>query len=78
MGIKNFEPILFFYEWELLTEHPLKDELVVSVGSGMLLANDEYQARPENLKERMKRELEAEGHSESSIANGRLLNIRRV
>ena len=74
---RSLEPILFFYEWELVTEDPLKDELVASVASGLLLVNDESQLS-QVLTDRIKRKLEAEGHNTISIANGRLLNIRRV
>ncbi len=77
MGLRNFEPVLFFYEWQLISEGAT-DQSVVSIGSGLVMANTEERLAPHNLIFSVKQNLLDNGHDEKAVVNGRLLNIRRV
>ncbi len=73
----KFVPVLFFFEWQLVTENATS-EPTVYIGSGLVKAHTEESTDPVNLMYRIKECLIDAGHEKAAIIAGRLLSIKRV
>jgi hypothetical protein len=74
----EFEPVLFFYKWQVVIQPNILAEPDRKIGSGIIRAVFEDHLVPQNLINSIKEDLVDQGWQTECVNAGRLLDIKRV
>jgi hypothetical protein len=76
--MSNFQPVLFFYEWELKIATDICNPPKLQIDSGLVRIRHDEDLDPPEILGYIQDDLICKGWKENVIKDGRVLSIKRV